>query len=264
MKRRVIQKLIDPQLSSEVGGIRWYRSLTPADTQMANPFVALDIFRSTHLKNEVHLSRPRHFQGVSQFSYIFSGRYSVRINQNQILHAKAGNLIGIETGEGSSLEEVFIPEAGKLDGFHLWIRQHIDRKMNVSIQANPENQLTFNQGGVQVQNLWNGNSQINPDSTKSDFQILDVKMPSEAVFDWETRSEKKVLVYIYQGRGYFGPYQENDDKVVNRFHVLLLDQGNTIKVQTRGTPMSFFLAIANPVEGDFIRKGAKLFQVNEI
>ncbi|MBW6473787.1 MAG: hypothetical protein K0B14_11715 [Anaerolineaceae bacterium] len=111
--RRKIKKIIEPQFSSEISGIRWYRSLTPADSSFANPFIALELFQSNLTDFDEPKPITRYYRGVQLFSYFISGKYSVRINHNQIFHARGGDFIEIDTGNGADFEEIYLPQSGK-------------------------------------------------------------------------------------------------------------------------------------------------------
>jgi redox-sensitive bicupin YhaK (pirin superfamily) len=250
MTRRKIKKIIEPQFSSEIGGIRWFRSLTPADSTLANPFIALEVFQS----NLPDFGEPkpitRNFKEVKLFSYFINGKYSVRINQKQIFHARAGDFIEIDTGDGADLEEVYIPHSGQIEGFRLWVQQDSleNPKFNVSVHSANEKRLSYQNGKVQVHPFIGFNADPKNDlmRTDSDLRILDVKISSETKFEFSTPFHHNTLAFVYQGRGYFGPYQENDNILISRYHLILFDAGHKIQIQTEDTPLSLLLVTAIP------------------
>ncbi len=51
---------------------------------------------------------------------------------------------------------------------------------------------------------------------KSDLTILDLKILAETKHDLKKAFDQHALVLVYQGRGYFGPYQEEDKVLIAR------------------------------------------------
>jgi redox-sensitive bicupin YhaK (pirin superfamily) len=254
--RRKIKKIIEPQFSSEIGGIKWYRSLTPADSYLANPFIALELFQSNLHDFDEPKPITRNYRGVKLFSYFINGKYSVRINQNQIFHARAGDFIEIDTGYGADFEEVYIPQSGKIEGFRLWVYQdsYEKPKFNVTVHSANENRLSYQNGKVQIHPFIGFNADPKNDllRTDSDLRILDLKISSESKFELTTPFHHNTLAFVYQGRGYFGPYQEKDDILISRYHLILFDAGHKIQIQTKDTPLSLLLVTAIPNQGDGI------------
>jgi len=268
METRKIKKIIEPQFSSEMGGIHWFRSLTPADTSDANPFIALDIFRSNQTLSYKNIHTSRFLQGVTQFSYLFSGKYSVRINQNQVYHTRTGDIIGVNPGYGANLEEVYVPETGKIDGFHIRIRQRTSEKQLApsAYINNFENRKSLHQNHMQVQPIWGYD--LNPQEDliipDSDIKIIDVKMSDTTDFEWETEIEDTVLIFIYQGRGYFGPYMEFENQLINRFNVLLFTPGKKIKLSTQDTPLAFIMVSAKPIIAEVKKIGSHIIKEESV
>ncbi len=254
MNRRKIIKIIEPQFSSEKGGIRWFRSLTPADAKIARPFLALEYFQSNQLAFDKPQPSSRHYQGVKLFSHIIRGNYSVRINKSQVFQAGAGDFIEIDTGAGAQLEEVYLTDQEKIEGFRLWIDQNSLQNpgINVSIHARNEKQLRFQQGRVQIQFFsdFYSDQKDNLFWTDSDLRILDVNVLANTKFEMNTTPEQQLLAFVYQGRGYFGPYQDIDDILISRQCVLLFDNGQTIQIQTKDTPISLLVVTAKPFGED--------------
>lgn len=260
MKPRKIVRIIEPQFSSEVNGIRWYRSLTPADTVLAHPFVALELFQNNHLKVNNPQPTSRFYRGVKLFSHIIHGNYSVRINQSQIYQTHAGDFIEIDTGSGVQMDEVFLPDGVKMEGFRLWIDQNSFQNsgMKVSIHARNEKRLRFQHGKVQVRSFSGFPADQSFDSlwAGSDLTILDIKISAETKFELKTAYDHHALVFVYQGRGYIGPYQEEDKVLIARQRVLLFDQGHSIQIQTEDTPISLLVVTAQP-SGEEIPPGTR-------
>lgn len=260
--RKKIKKIIEPQFSSEIGGIRWYRSFTPADSTLANPFISLELFQSKLPDFDEPKPLSRYYRGVKLFSYFINGKYSVRINKNQIFQAKAGDFIEIDTGNGADLEEVYIPQSRKIEGFRLWVHQDSYKKpkINVTVHSSYENRLRYQQGKVQVHPFigFNADAKNNLLRTDSDLRILDVKISSESKFEFTTPLYHNTFAFVYQGRGYFGPYQENDDILISRYHLILYEAGHKIQIQTQDTPLSLLLVTAKP------NQGGEIFQSQSI
>lgn len=243
-RRKEIISIIEPQLSSDGGGLQWFRTINPANVVVTMPFFALEYFRSGETKVETPNPKPREVQNTSFYLYMIHGKYSLRIDNNTVNDVKAGELIALHTGKSTIMEEVFLPTHRKLEGFRLWLDQTKNFQPNKSISITPNHSTIMGKDySVQIQVLA-GKSQFDPinekDIPKVNLLRIDVDKFSE--FRWVAPIHHNVLVFVFQGRGYFGPYKVEKEVLVARHQVLIYGQGEAVIMRTEDTPLSLLIA----------------------
>lgn len=249
MKRSTIQQVIDPQFSSERDGLRWYRTLGPADQKKSAPFLSLNHFVST-----TYLVKPavQPFNKVSNKQLLVllkQGAYHYRLDQSESGGVSAGGFAWFQMGEQTGLEEVFVPEHGKIEGFHLWIESpataEIRNPKMLSVPAKQIPALRLDNGSY-IRVLAGGYGEMSGpvDAIPGDLTILDISVPSETLFKTSISGKQTILAYLYQGRGYFGPYRDNEDHLFVRKKVFLFSTGDFISFRTEETPLHILLAMA--------------------
>ena len=243
LQKKEIISIIEPQLSSDGRGIQWFRTLTPAHVTESEPFFALDIFRAGESEVVTPKPIPRELRNVSLFTYLIHGKYSLRVDEEVVKQATSGDFIVLNAGKSTFLEEVFLPENGLLEGHRLWINQNHNNLKTNSVLINPDSSRIYcDQQSILIQVLL-GKAFFNDDKDETpDINLLDVSIQTNSEFKWKAPSNHNVMAFVFQGRGFFGPYRDEDQVLIPRHQVLLYGQGDEIFIRTKDTPLRFLLA----------------------
>jgi redox-sensitive bicupin YhaK (pirin superfamily) len=243
LMKKEIKSIIEPQLSSDGGGIKWYRTLTPANAIDSDPFFALEVFRAGGSEVEPPNPNPKELRNISFYTYLMHGNYSLRVDTEIVKQATSGDFIALNAGERSIVEEVFLPDNGLLEGFRLWVHHNQNNRTAKSILINPDSsKIYIDQRAGQIQQLL-GKALFNDDEDDiPDINLLDVSLQANNKLIWKAPLNHQVLVFVFQGRGFFGPYRDEDQILIPRHQVLLYGQGTDIMVQTKDTPVRFLIA----------------------
>lgn len=244
-----ITSIIEPQLSSDGRGTQWFRTLTPAHIAESDPFFALDIFRAGESEVVTPNPIPRELRNVSLFTYLIHGKHSLRVDKEIVKQATSGDFIVLNAGKSTFLEEVFLPENGLLEGFRLWVNQNHNNLTKNSIFINPDSsKINFDQQKIQIQVLL-GKAFFNNDEEETpEINLLDVSVQMNSKLKWTAPSNHNVMVFVFQGRGFFGPYRDENQVLISRHQVLLYGQGDEILIQTKDTPLRFLLATSKKIK----------------
>lgn len=117
-------------------------------------------------------------------------------------------------------------------------------KQTRSIDINPNHSKSFfHHRTVQVQELL-GSFQINlkgEDVLPSAVNIFNVSLQKNTSFVWKPPQDHNVMIFVFQGRGIFGPYAGEDELLVPRYQLLLFGEGDEIYARTEDTPLRFLV-----------------------
>jgi len=243
LQKKEILSIIEPQLSSDGRGILWFRTLTPAHAAESEPFFALDIFRAGESEVVTPNPIPRELLNVSLFTYLIHGKYSLRVDNEVVKQATSGDFIVLNARESTIVEEVFLPDNGLLEGYRLWVNQIHNNLTTNSILINRDSsKIYFDQQAIQIQVLLGKAFFNHVEDEIPDINLLDVSIQTNSEFRWKAPLNHNVLAFVFQGRGFFGPYRDEKQVLIPRYQVLLYGQGDEILVRTKDTPLRFLLA----------------------
>jgi redox-sensitive bicupin YhaK (pirin superfamily) len=243
LQKKEILSIIEPQLSSDGRGIQWFRTLTPAHAAESEPFFALEVFRAGESEVVTPNPIPRELRNVSLFTYLIHGKYSLRVDNELVKQATSGDFILLNSGKSTFLEEVFLPEYGMLEGFRLWVKQNHHQRATNSILINPDSpKIYLDQKAIQIQVLLGKANFKDQEVEIPDINLLNVSLHTNSTFKWKVPPHQNVMVFVFQGRAFFGPYRGEDQVLISRHQVLLYGKGEELLVQTQDTPVRFLIA----------------------
>ncbi len=239
--RKAIKSMVIPQLSSEDGGIRKNRSISLPGMDYLDPVLVFEHFvRTDDFDRYFHKTQKR-YVGMQMITYLLSGKYHYRSSRKEIGTLTSGCLLWVKSAAGVDMEEVFEAERDMLEGFQIWVNLPADQKETAAqfIQLDPPQIPIVRQNDGSLIRVLIGsfhNTQGAFLLKQPTINLFDLIIPPYATFSFDSQLETS-LVYLYQGRGYFGPYEEQEDVMAARQKLLIYGDGDYILVRTEETPV---------------------------
>jgi redox-sensitive bicupin YhaK (pirin superfamily) len=234
---------------------------------MFDPFLLLDDFRSTR-PAEYLRGFPWHpHRGIETITYVLAGTVEHGDSMGNRGVIRGGDVQWMTAGSGIVHQEM--PkgdEAGRMSGFQLWANLPADHKMmvpryrEVTAGQIPEVRLD---DGTQIRIVAGrvGGVQGPVRDIVTDPVYLDVTVPPRSEHFHPTPSEHTAFAYVIEGKGYF--CQEKDpfayeaegsgyldmgrDRLIGNGTLVLLGDGDLVKVSTAREPLRFLLVSGKPI-----------------
>ncbi len=259
-ERKTIKSMVVPQLSSEGGGMRWKRSISLPGMDYLDPILSFDHFQRTDDFHRYYQKTQKRYLGMQMITYLINGKYHFRSAKKEMGSLTAGSLVWIKSGSGIDLEEVYETDQKNLEGFQIWINLPAINKNDLpqfnllesqKIPVVRQNDASLIR--VLVGDYQKANSSIIVEQPK--INLFDLLIPPYANFSMQSKYIQS-LVYLYQGRGYFGKYGDEEDILVSRQKLLIYGPGDFISVRTEETPLRMLYLSAEPIQEPIVRYGS--------
>ena len=253
-KRRTIKKIISPQLASEGGGLSWMSSISPSEYINYDPFISFDHFYKNESISTGYYHTSRKFSGMINFTYLLSGQIKFRINENKIGKIKQGEMIVLNSGDGARYEQVFEPVNNHIEGFQIGINLSSSQKQapfSLNVVDQLDTRMEFSDKGIYVRNLF----KTTPDDDHT-LDISDLALPPNTTYSYPIADYETVFAYLYQGRGYFGAYEDSKNIFLHRSRLILFNQGDYIQICTEETPLRLLIVSGKKIGEPISRYGS--------
>ena len=263
---RRVKTTIEPKSLMEGAGVKVRRSLGGEELNYLDPFLLFDHFGSSHAK-DYQAGFPMHpHRGIETVTYMLAGEVHHRDTLGNEGRIGAGDVQWMTAGGGILHEEMpqVHPEGNA--GFQLWVNLPAELKLSrpryqdISSDNIPE--VTM-EGGAKARII--AGSVEGVEGAVKDIAAnptyLDVSLPSHGSFVQSIPQGHSAFAYVFEGKGLF-VYDEGQSWVTSP-KMVVLDDGNQLKVTTEDEAVRFLLISAKPLHEPIARYGPFVMNTQE-
>ena len=239
---------IEPLYVMEGAGVLVKRSFSPQVTNIFDPFLLFDHFAFNEPIEAAGVGFPMHpHRGIETVTYMLVGKVDHRDslgNQGQI---GPGDVQWMTAGGGILHEEM--PHLGSdraINGFQLWVNLPAAQKMTrPRYQGVSSSEIPVSEGKgwyAHVVAGQLGNIRGPVIGIAANPIYLEVCMDGGSEFVQPVPQTHTILAYIFEGQGFFG------DQRVSAAKMVVLGDGDNVRVLTQDTPVRFILMAGIPLK----------------
>jgi hypothetical protein len=257
---RAVADVIAPVPTTEGAGVRLRRSIATRHLDYLDPFLLFDHFGSEDPGDYV-AGFPLHpHRGIETVTYLLGGNVAHRDSIGNSGVIGAGDVQWMTAGSGILHEEM--PKVGPrpLDGFQVWVNLPASLKMtrpryqDVAAATIPE---LVRPDGVRVR-VVAGEVEGVRGAVKEIFaepEYLDVAMPASRTFEQPVPRGHTALAYVFEGEVSFGAASDAAWGPVAATRLVVLGDGDLVRVRTGERPGRFLLLSGKPLGETIARYG---------
>jgi len=253
---RKIEHIIEPQPVIEGAGVRLKRSIGTRTLDYLDPFLLLDHFASNN-PADYEAGFPLHpHRGIETVTYMLRGGVDHRDSIGNSGSIGPGDVQWMTAGGGIMHEEMPQVRPEGIDGFQLWVnlpaRLKMTRPRYQGILANqiPEVEV---EGGTRVRVITGTVDGVDGpvSGIAADPVYLDVSVPARASFTRQITRGHTAFAYVFDGEAAFA----GDDQQVSHTKLVVLGDGDYVKVVTAESHVRFLLVSGKPLNEPIARYG---------
>jgi redox-sensitive bicupin YhaK (pirin superfamily) len=238
---------IEPLYVMEGAGVRLKRSFSPRVTNLFDPFLLFNHFAFNEPIEAAGVGFPMH-------PYMLVGKVNHRDSLGNHGQIGPGDVQWMTAGGGILHEEM--PRLGSdrtLNGFQLWVNLPAAQKMTrPRYQGVSASEIPVPEGkgwSAHVVAGRVGNIRGPVVGIAADPIYLDVCVEAGSEFVQPVPQTHTLLAYIFEGQGQFG------DQLVSAAKMVVLGDGNNVRVLTQDTPVRFILMAGEPLKEEIAPYG---------
>jgi redox-sensitive bicupin YhaK (pirin superfamily) len=257
---RAIAQVVAPAPVREGAGVRLRRSIATPRLDLVDPFLLFDDFGSDDPRDYV-AGFPMHpHRGIETVTYVLGGSVAHRDSLGNAGEIGAGDVQWMTAGSGILHEEM--PKVGRqpLRGFQVWVNLPARLKMtrpryqDVAAARIPE---VVRPDGVAVR-VVAGEVDGVAGAVKeihAEPEYLDVAMPPRRIFEQPVPRGHTALAYVFDGEVSFGAESDARHGPVAATRLVVLGDGDLVRVRTGELPGRFLLLSGKPLGEPVARYG---------
>ncbi len=236
--------------------MRLKRSIGTRTLDYLDPFLLLDHFASNN-PADYEAGFPLHpHRGIETVTYMLRGGVDHRDSIGNSGSIGPGDVQWMTAGGGIMHEEMPQVRAEGIDGFQLWVNLPARLKMTrpryqgVLASEIPEVEV---EGGTRIRVITGTvNGVDGPVSgIAADPVYLDVSVPAHASFTRQITRGHTAFAYVFEGEAAFA----GDDQQVSHTRLVVLGDGDYVKVVTAESHVRFLLVSGKPLNEPIARYG---------
>ncbi len=260
--QRKIERVIEPQPVVEGAGVRLKRSIGTRTLDYLDPFLLLDHFASND-RADYEAGFPLHpHRGIETVTYMLRGGVDHRDSIGNSGSIGPGEVQWMTAGGGIMHEEMPQVRTEGIDGFQLWVnlpaRLKMTRPRYQGILASeiPEVEI---EGGTRIRVITGTVNGVNGpvSGIAADPVYLDVSVPAHSTFTHQIARGHSAFAYVFEGEAAF------DDRKVSHTRLVVLGDGDYVKVATAESPVRFLLVSGKPLNEPIARYGPFVMNTRE-
>ncbi len=260
--QRSVKKIISASPVLEGAGVRLNRVFGFGDTDLFDPFLLMDDFRSDTPADYLKGFPWHPHRGIETITYVLSGDVEHGDSLGNSGTISSGDVQWMTAGSGIVHQEMPRGDAnGSMHGFQLWANLPARHKMtppryrDITAEMIPE--IVTGSGRVKVIAGAYGAARGSVDDIFIDPVYLDVALDADKVFEYQTPSEHTVLLYCIGGSG------ETAGRPVKNRELVLFDAGDEIAVTAASTGLRFLLLSGKPLHEPIAWRGPIVMNSDE-
>jgi redox-sensitive bicupin YhaK (pirin superfamily) len=254
MKQIEVDKIIEPEHTSDGAGVKLKRSIGTSAINYFDPFLMLDEFGSENKDDYIGGFPPHPHRGIETVTYMLSGEFEHEDSTGAKGKMSSGDVQWMKTGAGIIHSEMPAMSEGKLHGFQLWINMPAKLKMNkpeyIYVDAKQMQVHKDNEKKIKIIAGKFGDTEGPVKDHNVEPIYFDVELEKNKEFNFDLPLTHNSLIYLIEGEVKVG--QQNHDPVKNST-LIILTRGEKLKVS--GLTKTKFLLISGKPIGEPIARG---------
>jgi redox-sensitive bicupin YhaK (pirin superfamily) len=201
---REVERLITGQATSDGAGVKLTRVLTQPLQYRLDPFLMLDAFGTDNPDDYIGGFPDHPHRGFETVTYMIAGRMRHRDSAGHEGLLQNGGVQWMTAGRGVIHSELPEQEAGRMEGFQLWLNLPSRDKMSApwyrDIQSDDIPQFTTDEG-VTVRVIAGASHGVAGAVQREATQplYLDLHLPDGARFEQTLAATHNAFLYVYRG-----------------------------------------------------------------
>jgi hypothetical protein len=265
---RNIEQIIEPEPVTEGAGVRLNRSIGTKRLDYLDPFLLLDHFASSN-RRDYEAGFPLHpHRGIETVTYVLRGEVDHKDTLGNSGRIGAGDVQWMTAGRGIMHEEMPQVRPEGISGFQLWVNLPAKLKMTQpryqDIRAGEIPELK-KEGGVRIRVI---TGRVNGTSgpvtgIAANPTYLDVFVPAQTTFLQPIERGHTAFAYVFEGEARFPGDEKEDGLMISFPRLVVLGDGDYVKVTTGATPVRFLLVSGKPLREAIARYGPFVMNTEE-
>src|SRR5947208_3152121 len=265
---RKIQTIIEPDPVVEGAGVRLNRSIGTRRLDYLDPFLLLDHFESND-PHDYEAGFPLHpHRGIETVTYVLRGAVQHKDTLGNSGRIGAGDVQWMTAGRGIMHEEMPQVRPEGIAGFQLWVNLPAKLKMTrpryQDIRAGEIPQIK-KESGIRVRVITGTVDEVSGPVTgvAANPTYLDVFVPAHASFIQPIHRGHTAFAYVYEGEAKLAGDEKEDGTMISHPRLVVLGEGDYVKVVTGVTPVRFLLVSGKPLHEPIARYGPFVMNTEE-
>jgi redox-sensitive bicupin YhaK (pirin superfamily) len=233
-KPRAVERLVTGQATRDGDGVKLTRVLTQPLQRRLDPFLMLDAFGSDDAGDYIGGFPDHPHRGFETVTYMIAGRMRHRDSAGNQGLLENGGVQWMTAGRGLIHSELPEQEAGRMEGFQLWLNLPAADKMGApGYRDIPGAEIpTLRLPGAEVRVIAGASHGVAGAVRKAHTEplYLDIHLAPDATFEQELPAGHNAFLYVYRGE-------------------LAVDDGAT----RTGVPRERMAVLANAADRDGVR-----------
>lgn len=257
---RSIEQIIEPEAVTEGAGVKVRRSIATRRLNYLDPFLLLDDFASSHPR-DYEAGFPLHpHRGIETVTYVLRGEVHHRDTLGNSGRIGAGAVQWMTAGRGIMHEEMPQVRPEGIAGFQLWVNLPARLKMiqprYQDIRSSEIPQITH-EDGARIRVIAGTVHGVSGPVTEiaANPIYLDVFVPAHTAFIQPIERGHTAFAYVFEGEATFAGDDQGDGAIIAHPRLLVLGDGDDLKVMTGKTPVRFLLVSGKPLHEPIARYG---------
>jgi hypothetical protein len=256
---RRVESIIEPRSVLEGAGVKLRRSIGTREVNYLDPFLLLDDFGS-HDRRDYEAGFPLHpHRGIETVTYVLSGAVHHKDTLGNSGSIGAGDIQWMTSGRGIMHEEMPQVRPEGITGFQLWVNLPAKVKMSqpryqdVPAKSIPEIAGT---DGARIRVVAGTVGEVRGAVTDiaADPIYLDVFLPPRSAHRGRIARGHTAFAYVFEGR-VIVPGPGDEEVVVPHPRLVVLGDGDEVRVTTGAEPARFLLVSGRPLREPIARYG---------
>ena len=265
---REAKEVVTPVVASDGAGVRLKRSIATPTLDHLDPFFLFDHFGSEDAGDYI-AGFPMHpHRGIETITYMLDGSVSHRDSMGNAGVIGAGDVQWMTAGRGILHEEM--PRVGprRLDGFQIWVNLPRQLKMTAPrYQDVPSARIpdVRRPDGARVRVIAGEVDGVAGAVREifADPTYLDVALPAGSAFEQPVPRGHTAILYVFQGEVTVGGSAAGGGQDVPAPRLVILGDGDVVRVRAGGAPARFLLLSAQPLHEPAVRWGPFVMNTRE-
>ncbi|MBI3611332.1 MAG: pirin family protein [Nitrospirae bacterium] len=265
---RKIETIIEPEPVVEGAGVRLKRSIATRRLNYLDPFLLLDHFASDNPR-DYEAGFPLHpHRGIETVTYMLKGEVHHRDTLGNSGSIGAGDVQWMTAGRGIMHEEMPQVRPEGIAGFQLWVNLPAKLKMTPpryqDIRAREIPEIKHDDGArIRVITGTVEGTRGPVTEIAANPIYLDVFVPAHAFFRQPIEQGHTAFAYVFEGEAKFAGDDKEDGSIISHPRLVVLGDGDYLKVTASETPVRFLLVSGKPLHEPIARYGPFVMNTQE-
>jgi len=265
---RKIETIIEPEPVVEGAGVRLNRSIATRRLDYLDPFLLLDHFASSNPR-DYEAGFPLHpHRGIETVTYVLRGEVHHKDTLGNSGSIGAGDVQWMTAGRGIMHEEMPQVRPEGIAGFQLWVNLPAKLKMtkpryqDIRSTEIPE---IKKEAGARIRVITGTVDGVSGPVTgiAANPIYLDVFVPAHASLVQPIHRGHTAFAYVFEGEAKFAGDEKDDGTMISHPRLVVLGDGDYVRVVTSATPVRFLLISGKPLHEPIARYGPFVMNTEE-